>query len=113
MVGGPGVSRLMYTSDAGATWTPQLAWHGPLLGRLTAFDARRAGLMLGVPPENGDVNGYQVAFGGHTAVFAATENGGTTWHLGPVPDSTRFTGMFHFLTPRQLWLVQRVGYFPT
>jgi len=112
MVGGPGMSRLMYTGDAGATWTPQLAWHGPLLGRPSAFDARRAGLMLGVPPGNDDVNGYQLAFGGHTAVFAATENAGTTWHLGPVPDSPQFTGMFHFLTPRQLWLIRRVGSFP-
>jgi hypothetical protein len=113
VVGGPGASRLMYTSDAGATWTPQLAWHGYLMGnRLTAFDASRAGLVLGASLEDSDVIGVQLESGRYTAVFGATENGGTTWRLGPVPDSTRFTGMFHYLTAHQLWLVQRSGSFP-
>lgn len=105
VLGGPGGSRLMYTGDAGATWTPQLAWHGYLMGnRLTAFDASRAGLVLGTSAEDSDVLGVQLAPGGYAAVFGATENGGTTWRLGPVPDRMRFTGMFHYLTPRQLWL---------
>ena len=113
MVGGPSVSRLMYTSDAGATWTPKLAWHGYLMGgRLTAFDALGAGLVLGASPQDNGVIGIQLPPGGYTAVFAVTENGGTTWRLGPVPDPMRFTGMFHYLTPHQLWLVHRSGSFP-
>lgn len=113
VVGGPFVRRLMYTSDAGATWTPQLAWHGYLMGRrLTVFDASRAGLVLGASPQDSDVIGVQLASGRYSAVFAATENGGATWRIGSVPDPMRFTGMFHYLTPDQLWLVHRSGSYP-
>jgi photosystem II stability/assembly factor-like uncharacterized protein len=113
VVGAPGVSRLLYTDNAGATWTPQLAWHGGLLGRLTAFDARRAALLLMLPPGDGDVNGYPVAGGGWTPVIARTEDAGATWTLVPVPDPPGFTGMFHFLTPHRLWLLRQTDHLPT
>jgi len=113
MVGAPAVCRLLYTEDAGATWTPQLAWQGAPIGRLTAFDACRAGLVLGLTPEANDVNGYPVGGGDYAAVFASTEDAGTTWTVGSAPDPKAFTGMFHFLTPRRLWLLTApIGHYP-
>ncbi len=53
---------------------PQLAWQGALIGRLTAFDACRAGLELGLTPEGeGDEprTGFHVHGGGCPARLIA------------------------------------------
>lgn len=98
--------RLLYTADAGASWTPQLSWQGSLVGRVTAFDAERAGLVLGLPEQASEVNGQPVGDGsGPVAIFAGTEDGGATWTLGREPRPRQFSGMFHFLSPRQLWIM--------
>jgi photosystem II stability/assembly factor-like uncharacterized protein len=92
--------QLLYTEDAGATWTPQLAWYGGHYGKVSAFGSRGAGLMLGMHGKAAEVNGYPVG-GDH--VFAGTQDAGATWTLGAPPD--RQGSMFHFLTPRQVWLL--------
>jgi hypothetical protein len=89
--------RLLYTEDAGATWKPQLAWYGMHYGKVSAFDARRAGLVLAAD----HVNGYPVGRGNCETVFASTEDAGVTWTLGSPPD--RQGSSFYFLTPRHAW----------
>jgi photosystem II stability/assembly factor-like uncharacterized protein len=98
------MSWLLRTEDAGTTWTSQLAWPGNLLGRLRAFDAQRAALLLGLwPSYRNGINGKAVADGEpHYYVLAATEDGGATWTLGSGPD--RQGAGVHFLTTRQIWL---------
>lgn len=106
LVGGLNECRLLYTDDAGASWTTQLSWQGSLVGRVTAFDAERAGLVLGLGPPASEVNGRPVGDGsGYVAIFAGTEDAGATWTLGAEPRPGQFTGMFHFLSPRQLWIM--------
>src|SRR6266536_1289865 len=78
VVGTPPDYRLLYTEDAGATWTSQMGWYGQHYGRVSAFDDRRAGLVLAADR----VNGYPVGIGGYGAVFAGTEDAGATWRLG-------------------------------
>jgi len=111
--------RLLYTEDAGATWTPQLAWYGAHYGKVSAFDSRRAGLVLGMWRKAAEVNGYPVGGGqvfagapdAGAAWFAGTQDAGATWTLGTPPD--RQGSMFHFLTPRQVWLLISVlGHYP-
>jgi photosystem II stability/assembly factor-like uncharacterized protein len=107
-VGAPAVCRLLYTDDAGATWRTQLAWDGNILGRLTAFSAREAGLALGLTPYADTVNGYPVSGGDYTAVFARTRDAGATWTLASPPHPVKtFTGLFHFRTPQHLWALMR------
>jgi photosystem II stability/assembly factor-like uncharacterized protein len=107
-VGAPAMCRLLYTDDAGATWRPQLAWEGNILGRLTAFDARGAGLALGLTPQADTLNGYPVGGGDYTALFASTWDAGATWTVASPPDPVKtFTGLFHFLTPQLLWALMR------
>jgi hypothetical protein len=97
--------RVLYTADAGASWTAQLSWQGSLLGRVTAFDTKRAGLVLGLHEQASEVNGQPVGDGsGPVPIFAGTEDAGATWTLGSAPRPREFTGMFHFLSPRQLWI---------
>jgi hypothetical protein len=99
VVGTPTDYRLLYTQDAGVTWTPQLAWYGAHYGTVSAFDARRAGLVLAAD----SVNGYPVGSGGYGAIFAGTEDAGATWRLGSPPD--RQGHGFCLLTPRHGWLL--------
>jgi len=100
----PPMSCLLRTEDGGATWTCQLAWPGNLLGRLRAFDARRAALVLGLwPTHRNEINGLPVAAGEPFYHFVAgTQDAGTTWALGSPPD--RYTAGAYFLTPLQIWL---------
>ncbi len=100
--------RVLFTEDAGATWSPQLSWRGLFYGRLAAFGERQAGLGLAVS-QGDDINGYRPEphaagdpFIGPDAFLLGTEDAGATWRLAPNPD--RHTSGFHFLTPRQIWL---------
>lgn len=103
--GTPPMSWLLRTEDAGATWTCQLAWPGGKHGRLRAFDAHRAGLVLGLwPTFSNEINGRPVAAGeSFYSLLAATEDGGATWTLSSGPD--RQVSGVHFLTTRQVWLL--------
>ena len=102
--------RVLFTEDAGATWRPQLAWWGLFYGRLAAFGERQATLGLAVA-QGDDINGYRPEphppgdpFIGPDAFLAGTEDAGATWTLAPTPNNG--ASSFHFLTPRQVWLVQ-------
>jgi photosystem II stability/assembly factor-like uncharacterized protein len=105
------MSWLLRTEDAGATWASQLAWPGNLLGRLRAFDADRAGLVLGLwPTFSNEVNGQPVTAGEPFYAFlAGTEDGGATWTLGSGPHR-QGTGVY-FLTTRQIWLLIHLSEF--
>jgi hypothetical protein len=105
--------RVLYTDDAGATWAPQLAWHGLSYRGLVAFDERRAAVGLSVS-QGKDINGYRPPprapgdpFIGPELFLASTVDGGTTWTLAPVPGS-QVAGL-HFLAPRQMWVTLRVS----
>jgi photosystem II stability/assembly factor-like uncharacterized protein len=102
--GTPPMSCLLRTEDAGATWISQLAWSGDVLGRLRAFDAHRASLVLGLRSGfRNEVNGLPVAAGEPFYHFlATTQDAGATWTLGSPPD--RHTAGVYFLTPLQIWL---------
>jgi hypothetical protein len=100
--------RVLFTADAGATWSPQLAWRGGFYGRLATFGEREAGFALGVS-QGDDINGYRPEprsagdpYLGPDMFLAGTVDAGTTWVLAPIPD--RGTSGFHFLTARQIWL---------
>ena len=100
--------RVLFTDDAGATWSPQLAWRGLFYGRLAVFGEREAGFGLSVS-RGDDINGYRPdphpaddPFIGTDAFLAGTQNAGVTWTLAPIPDR-RASGLY-FLTPRRIWL---------
>ncbi len=101
----PPMSWLLRTDDAGVTWTSQLAWPGGVFGRLRAFDVRRAGLVVGLwPAYSNEINGRPVAVGEPFYSFlVGTQDGGTTWTLGSMPD--RQGTDVHFLTPRKISLL--------
>jgi hypothetical protein len=105
--------RVLFTEDAGATWSKQLAWRGLFYGTLAAFDERQAGFALAVS-QGDDINGYRREpraagdpFIGPDVFLAGTQDAGATWTLAPNPD--RRTSGAHFLTPRQIWLRSHVS----
>lgn len=61
---------------------------------------------LGLWEQASEVNGRPVGDGsGPVAIFAGTEDAGAAWMLGADPHPKQFTGMCHFLSPRQLWII--------
>jgi photosystem II stability/assembly factor-like uncharacterized protein len=99
--------RVLFTGDAGATWSQQLAWRG-FCHRLAAFGEHQAGIVLAVS-QGDDINGYRPEphaagdpFVGPDMFLAGTQDAGATWTLAPNPD--RGTTGIHFLTPRRIWL---------
>jgi hypothetical protein len=104
LVGVPGVCRLLYTDDGGATWRTQLAWDGSV-GGLTALDAGRAGLLLGLWPRDDRVNGHPVGIRDVALLLATTGDVGATWTLGWPPRPKEVGGGNDFLNPPQSWLL--------
>jgi photosystem II stability/assembly factor-like uncharacterized protein len=104
---GETLTYLLRTDDAGATWVPQLAWHGDPY-RVTAFGPDRAVVQLGTWGE-ALVNGQPVPPSGRRAELAHVAVGhtvdrGRTWTMAGIPDETRCTGAY-FTGPHDGWTV--------
>jgi hypothetical protein len=104
---GETLTYLLRTDDAGATWVPQLAWHGEAY-RVTAFGPDRAVVQLGTWGE-ALVNSRPVPPSARRAELAHaavghTIDGGRTWTMAGIPDETRCAGAY-FTGPRDGWTV--------
>jgi len=104
---GETLTYLLRTDDVGATWAPQLAWHGGPY-RVTAFGPDQAVIQLSTWGE-ALVNGQPVPPSGRRAERAHaavghTVDGGRTWTMAGIPDETRCTGAY-FTGPRDGWTV--------